>query len=543
MFKNAMKTGKQLPFEQQSLTDEQFEVFARLTSEQQLVRKPGTWSKLIGRVVYFTIVVCFVYFFLVGRPFWDGAIHWFWRFYNGELVEHSFWGMVAFIVAGTHRNILPQILCTFDRSIPGSDPETPRDASECCIVIPCYKAAETLRSTIPACLKIFRPEQIFIIANGNSPTPLDHTADVCAEFGVRHFWVPVGSKITAEFVGVAVARGYKYVMLIDDDVLLPENLPLPTHHFDDCDARNRVACVGYTIKSVGANSTRGTLMQMAQDLEYKVSGLAKVLQTHYGSVVFPHGAIALWRRDVLEKIFHAHPGYHISEDWYLGHTARAAGYRMVMSSEIFVETETPPSLFPPIFRRKGDGGSRGGYGEMTIYKQRFYRWNFFFLFRIYNNMMYILLSWRLGWREIITKIYVFGECYDSIIRLIAPVVLPVALAVSWRLTLIVTGALLVVNWAIILFFNFVHLGLLRRGRPDEEQVPWIAFFPYIWLKFAMVWVNVASVYWSIYEYVFFFTQQHLMVTENVLAWQVIRQSNRGALQAVPVVDSSASQVQ
>lgn len=67
----------------------------------------------------------------------------------------------------------------------------------------------------------------------HSPAPLDHTADICSKLGVRHFWAPVGSYITAEFVGMAVAREYKYIMVIDNDVLLPENLPLPTHYFDD----------------------------------------------------------------------------------------------------------------------------------------------------------------------------------------------------------------------------------------------------------------------------------------------------------------------
>lgn len=529
MFKNAMTSCKQLPYEIPELSDEDFETFAKLTRDQQILKAPGTWKKIIGRTIYFGLILCFIYFFLVGKPIWDGSVVWFWRFYHGELVEHSVWGMIAFIFAGTIRNVLPQFLCTFERGVPGSDPEKPRDASECCIIIPCYKAAETLRATIPACLKVFKPEQIFVIANGNSPTPLDHTADVCAEFGARHFWVPVGSKITAEFVGVAVAREYKYCMLIDDDVLIPPNLPLPTHYFEDCSAKNRVACVGYTIKSVGANSSPGTLMQQAQDLEYKVSGLAKVFQMHYGSVTFPHGAIALWRRDVIEKIFHAHPGYHISEDWYLGHTARCAGYRMVMASQLFVETETPPRLFPPIFTK--GGGSRGGYGEMSIYKQRFFRWNFFFLFRMWNNVTYILFSWRLGWREPITKLFVFGECYDSLIRLIAPIVFPTAMSASWRLTLTVMGALLLLNYSIIIFFNIVHLRLLRRGR-DSERVSWKALPAYIWLKFAMVFVNIASVYWSIYEYAFFFSQQHLMVTENVTAWKVIRENNRESLRVV-----------
>ncbi|KAM6513321.1 hypothetical protein FALCPG4_015757 [Fusarium falciforme] len=521
MFKNPMKAGKQLPFEEPALSDEDFEVFTRLARDQQVLDAPGVWTKSFTRLLYAVILLSIVYFVFVGWPLWDGVARLFWHFFHSEELQDHIWGLLAFVIAGTIRNILPQFFCTFDRTEPGSDSEKPRDASECCIIIPCYKSAETLRSTLPACLAIFSPEQIFVIANGNSPTPLDHTADVCAEFGVRHYWVPIGSKITAEFVGVALASKYKYCMLIDDDVLLPATLPLPTHLFGDPD-QDKVACVGYTIKSVGPDSSRGTLMQQAQDIEYKVAGLAKVFQTRYGSVIFPHGAIALWRRDVLEKIFHAHPGYHISEDWFLGHTARAAGYRMVMNSQVFVETETPPRLFPALFAKKE--GSRGGYGEMSIYRQRFFRWNFFFMFRIWTNMAYLTFSWRLGWRELFTKLWVFGECYDSLIFLFAPLVLPVALAASWRLTLIVSSGLLVFNFLLVCWFNLIHLGLLRRKRATDERIQWIAFPAYMFLKFIMVFVNVASVYWSIYEYAFFFTRQHLRVTENVPAWQVIRQN-------------------
>jgi hypothetical protein len=44
-----------------------------------------------------------------------------------------------------------------------------------------------------------------------------------------------------------------------------------------------------------------------------------------------------------------------------------------MCSAVFVETETPSAI---LF---SSGGARGGFGEMTIFKQRFYRWNFFFV--------------------------------------------------------------------------------------------------------------------------------------------------------------------
>jgi len=74
-----------------------------------------------------------------------------------------------------------------------------------------------------------------------------------------------------------------------------------------------------------------------------------------------------------------------------------------MTTSIFVETETPSALF------LSSGGSRGGFGEMTVYKQRFSRWNFFFSSGLYWNLEYLLLDWRLGWWEVGAKVFVFQE--------------------------------------------------------------------------------------------------------------------------------------
>jgi hypothetical protein len=141
----------------------------------------------------------------------------------------------------------------------------------------------------------------------------------------------------------------------------------------------------------------------AQDLEYKLSGIQREFAGLVGSATFPHGAISLWDRQLLVKTFHEHPGFSVSEDWFFGHVARKLGCRIKMCSHVFVETETPTAVF------FSSGGSRGGFGEMTIFKQRFKRWNFFFVNGMWYNMTYIFGSWKLGWWEIGAKIFVFQE--------------------------------------------------------------------------------------------------------------------------------------
>ena len=75
-----------------------------------------------------------------------------------------------------------------------------------------------------------------------------------------------------------------------------------------------------------------------------------------------------------------------------------------MCTSVFVETETPAALF-----WQGGAEARGGFGEMTVMKQRFVRWNFFFVAGIWYNTKYMLCSWKLGWWEIGAKIFVFQE--------------------------------------------------------------------------------------------------------------------------------------
>lgn len=57
-----------------------------------------------------------------------------------------------------------------------------------------------------------------------------------------------------------------------------------------------------------------------------------------------------------------------------------------MCSQVFVETDTPATI---LFNR---GGGRGGFGEMTMFKQRFRRWNFFFVNGLWYNGAYVVGS-------------------------------------------------------------------------------------------------------------------------------------------------------
>lgn len=151
--------------------------------QARFVRKP--WQTKMFKVLYFLAILCIIYFVFVGQPLWDGVALIFYRWVNSEGLAKV--GSALFMSWAAFQAFIPMLGARFEQEV---DDVEKRDASEVALVIPAYKAAKILPETIKHALKIFKPEQIFIMANGNSETPLDDTAEVCKEFGVNVAWVP-----------------------------------------------------------------------------------------------------------------------------------------------------------------------------------------------------------------------------------------------------------------------------------------------------------------------------------------------------------------
>lgn len=466
------------------------------------------WVEILFECTIYTILICFIYFVLIGMPLWKGAVYWMYWLVSTKFVIAGGWSITIAIAA--FYSFAP-LLIFFEREPPVLEHAEDFDrtsipgVSSTALLIPCYKSANLVGATLEAALKVFPPSHIFVIANGNSETPLDNTEEICIPYGVNHIWCPVGSKIVAQFVGCYAAKGFKNVLLIDDDCALPPNFPVVSERLTD-----KVRSIGYTIKSVGPNSSKGTYCQQAQDLEYKISGLQRALAGKMGSATFPHGAISLWDRKFLIKTFHDHPGFSVSEDWFFGHSCRRLGGRIKMCTSVFVETETPPAVF------FSSGGSRGGFGEMTVFKQRFMRWNFFFVNGMYYNMHYILTSWKLGWWEIGAKLFVFQEVYETLLYLFTPFILPISFMVSPAFCGYLLAGTVVLYLLNVVIFNEVHL------RMRNERIGWdvllIYYMPY---KLVLTVVNVASCYWSLYKYARYFAKRHPKVIEDEKAVEVV----------------------
>ncbi|KAJ5689046.1 hypothetical protein N7462_003438 [Penicillium macrosclerotiorum] len=461
------------------------------------------WVRLAFEYGLYILLILFVYFVLIGVPLWNGAVWWlYWVVRNKFVIQGGY--AITIGLAALYA-FLP-LLILFEKDPPekieDADLERSADNAEStALLIPCYKSANIIGPTLKAALKIFPPKNIFVIANGNSETPLDNTEEVCRPYGVNHLWVPIGSKIVAQFAGCYAAKGFENVLLIDDDCALPPNFPIVSDRL-----QGKVKCIGYTIKSVGPNSSKGTFCQQAQDLEYKMSGLQRAFFGKLGSATFPHGAISIWNTEFLKKTFHEHPGFSVSENWFFGDSCRRLGGRITMCSSVFVETETPSSW-------KWESGWVWGDDYLPA---AFQALEFLFVVGMYYDMKYILTSWKLGWWEIGAKLCVFQEVYETLIYLLAPFVLPISFIVRpgfCGMLLGVTIAMYIIN---VILFNEIHLRL------KKERIDWIVLlFYYTFYKIALTVINVVSCYWSLYKYARYFSKRHPKVIEDQEAIQVV----------------------
>jgi hypothetical protein len=157
------------------------------------------WLRILVEYLAYTLMACFTYFVLIGLPLWKGAVWWLYWLVSTKFVVMGTW--FIFIGLGIFYEYAP-LLIQFEKAPEdceaSGDPEKGQKATDTALIIPCYKSAKIVGATLEAALKVFPAENIFVIANGNSQTPLDDTEDVVRPFGINHLWVPIGSKITAQ---------------------------------------------------------------------------------------------------------------------------------------------------------------------------------------------------------------------------------------------------------------------------------------------------------------------------------------------------------
>jgi hypothetical protein len=245
-----------------------------------------------------------------------------------------------------------------------------------CLLIACHKSTitkdrcESFSRTLMHALKIFPANAIFVCDNNKEKHPVDRTEEVCMEISLLHdktgrtkinyVYIPEGNKshamywTTEYWIPELVRRGempdFLYCMMIDDDVPLPPDLHVPNNTLN---RHEDIKAVAYVIEAA-TESGRANQLVACQDLEYKMAGFVKQFQYLGGTAACCHGAIALWRRDVLgSKILWDHDTVFHGEDLYMGlllHRMQA-NYTIAVSASAVVPTFAPERLLI-LFRQR-----------------------------------------------------------------------------------------------------------------------------------------------------------------------------------------------
>ena len=142
---------------------------------------------------------------------------------------------------------------------------------------------------------------------------------------------PFGNKTLAIYAGTVAAARYRYICVMDDDVTLPMDMEFGTFLLD-----GSVAAVTYPLKPVRCDdgTTDGNLFLQWQEIEYKMTDCDKVIQSRWSTVLYPHGACSLWKREILIDCLREHDTVFFGDDVRMGLWLTRHGYEMRMHVSI-----------------------------------------------------------------------------------------------------------------------------------------------------------------------------------------------------------------
>lgn len=266
-------------------------------------------------------------------------------------------------------------------------------------------------------------------------------------YWTTEYWIP-------ELVARGECINFSYCMMIDDDVPIPHNLQVPVNIL----SRNPdIKAICYVIEAKTEDGSANALVEL-QDAEYKLAGLVKQFQWQYGTTLCCHGAISLWRRDVLgRKILWDHDTEFHGEDLYMGillHRMQK-NYAIMVLSDAIVPTYAPEDM-------------------LTLFRQRVTSWDLCAQRKFMTQVKCFLTGWC-NTRTLILKPFILQEVFNVMldwIRIYLMTALLVRNPVGLLLCFILFYGILYVE---MILFNYAVL----RSRPDlKVKVRTIILFPF-----------------------------------------------------------------
>ncbi len=198
------------------------------------------------------------------------------------------------------------------------------------LVIPCHHSAsnaleaQSLIKVIRAALLHFEPSHILVVNNGEEAKPVDNTEEIVRAIhrDIIYIYRRDGNKSRAQLNGIALAIAHygekiKYVLLIDDDVQIPEHYRLERAFFLDKHVRGVI----YPILATSYDE-KDNMLTRWQNMEYKLSDLTLAALDAFDSAFAPHGACVLLEIKTALEILRRHTGRFKGEDKEIGEILR-----------------------------------------------------------------------------------------------------------------------------------------------------------------------------------------------------------------------------
>ena len=247
---------------------------------------------------------------------------------------------------------------------------------ESIIIVACHCSEDEIGKTVKSLIQIFSADRIFIADNGKTKEPADNTREIVINAGLpphNYFYFPVPGK-TSALLGVALevaktSLEFDYITLVDDDTILPDDFAINRRHFDD----PNVAATTFGIQV----EKRDTLVEACGDWDYKTWCWRNYWRSKWITLKFAVGILVVWRKHCFFKIYTQSPtrqprGLPFGEDGHAGRIARMYGWKIRQDLNYTVSTYAPPILWPPCFNHGTERAT--GYGAVSMWKQRAYRW-------------------------------------------------------------------------------------------------------------------------------------------------------------------------
>ena len=345
--------------------------------------------------------------------------------------------------------------------------------ADTCLMIACHQSCLTeekqsaFTNTLTCALKVFPPSHIFVCDNGNSITPVDNTPAVARAIhpDINYLYVPEGNKTFAFYwcnrywipflAQCGRVPDFKYSLMTDDDVPLPADLHIP-HEYLRLHAE--VKAVHFAITATTPNGEFNMLVS-CQDVEYKMAAVHKYFQAAMARSLSCHGAIALWERSTLDRIFYDHDTVFHGEDLYMGISLlRLRDDSRIISCPQTIVPTYAPDTWGMLFRQRVKSW------ELTSHKK-----TFTYLFELLHPASFCHAA------SLVLKPYFLQELLTIMLDWLRMFLLSGLLLRDWVGMLLMTAIFTAILYIQVIILEFIYL----RQRPDLRSSFWtVLIFPF-----------------------------------------------------------------